>query len=431
MASFSIRQNAPHALAEFANRQGASSVIFCELPADASSPSVILREIQQRHPGARVVFLIPDYTLERALELREAGAFEVLAAGISDEELAIVEHLASESLPSTTHEPVASSWSSKLIGRCSAMQDLVRSIATIAERRSTVLITGETGTGKEIVARAIHEASGRKGKLVTLNCTALPETLLEAELFGHTRGAFTGAQSSRIGRFEAAHKGTIFLDEIGDMPLDLQAKLLRVLQEREVQRLGSSESIAVDVRVVAATNAELLTLVEDGRFREDLYYRLNVVPLHLPPLREREGDIRPLAFHFAEKICRLEGIPGKILTPAVLARLETHAWPGNVRELENTIERAIALSGDRREILPRDLLLGPTREARRESASPPIAFQIPEGPIDFERIVASVERRMIEHALNRTNGNKSQAADLLGLKRTTLGAKLRHLAATA
>jgi transcriptional regulator with PAS, ATPase and Fis domain len=304
------------------------------------------------------------------------------------------------------------------------MRNLVGAIERIAGRRSTVLITGETGTGKEIVARALHVASGRRGKLITLNCTALPETLLESELFGHTRGAFTGAQVSRAGRFEAAHQGTIFLDEIGDMPLDLQAKLLRVLQEKEVQRLGSSESICVDVRVVAATNADLFSLVDDGRFREDLYYRLNVVPLHLPPLRERDGDIPPLAQHFVEKICRHENVPQKILTSAAIELLELHSWPGNVRELENTIERAIAFSGDRQELLPNDFQL------------PAISYRDPapasaEESLDFEGIVANLERRMIEQALRRTNGNKSQAAGLLGLKRTTLSAKMRNLAATA
>ncbi len=318
-------------------------------------------------------------------------------------------------------------WRRGLIGTCEAMEHLVSAIETIAGRRSTVLITGETGTGKEIVARAIHEASGRRGKLITLNCTALPETLLEAELFGHTRGAFTGAQASRVGRFEAAHQGTIFLDEIGDMPLDLQAKLLRVLQEKEVQRLGSSESIAVDVRVIAATNADLFSLVEDGRFREDLFYRLNVVPLHLPPLREREGDILPLALHFVQKVCRQEGLPLKHLSAEAMIRLEMHSWPGNVRELENTIERAVAFSGERVDLVPMDFLLQ-TLPAKEERVG---QVALPDGQMDFEAIVANLERRMIEQALRKTNGNKSQAAGLLGLKRTTLSAKMRNLAATA
>jgi transcriptional regulator with GAF, ATPase, and Fis domain len=250
---------------------------------------------------------------------------------------------------------------------------------------------------------------------------------MEAELFGHTKGAFTGAQQARAGRFEAADKGTIFLDEIGDMPLEVQAKLLRVLQQREVQRLGSSESIPIDARVIAATNADLLSKVEDGRFREDLYFRLNVVPIHLPPLRERTDDLRLLAHHFVQKICAIEGLPTKKLTQAAILRLEQHHWPGNVRELENTIERAIALSGKREDLLPSDFLL-PGELKRIPPASTDISgLEIPEAGIDFEAIIAGIERNMIEQALQRTNGNKSAAADLLRLKRTTLGAKMRIL----
>jgi transcriptional regulator with GAF, ATPase, and Fis domain len=300
-------------------------------------------------------------------------------------------------------------------------------ISLVAGRRSTILITGETGTGKEVVAKAIHAASERPGKLISINCAALPESLLEAELFGHTKGAFTGAQTARVGRFEAAHRGTIFLDEIGDMPLDLQAKLLRVLQEREIQRLGSCESIAVDVRVIAATNVDLLSKVEDGRFREDLYFRLNVVPLHLPALRERSGDIGVLAEHFIQKICRQEGLAPKRLSLAAFACLEEHHWPGNVRELENSVERAIALSGSRMDLLPGDFVLrGSTRKPASASLDS-MQFVVPADGIDFEHIVARIERSMIEQALLRTNGNKSQAAELLRLKRTTLGAKLRSL----
>jgi len=268
---------------------------------------------------------------------------------------------------------------------------------------------------------------------VSLNCTALPESLLEAELFGHTKGAFTGAQGARTGLFESAQRGTVFLDEVGDMPLDLQSKLLRVLQEREIQRLGSSETIAVDVRVIAATNVDLQAKIEDGRFREDLFFRLNVVPLHLPALRERSGDIGMLAEHFVQKICWSENQPVKRLTRQALLRLEQHAWPGNVRELENLIERAIAMSGTREELLPGDfglpVILWENLEVKRERPYLPLPTEIhlPDGGIDFEQIVARLERNMIEQALQRTRGNKSAAADLLRLKRTTLGAKLRSL----
>jgi DNA-binding NtrC family response regulator len=385
-----------------------------------------------RHPDSPIILLEQDYTAASALLLRRLGVFEVLPRQVSPDQLeAIVEmarlqHRALRSRRRSQATPVPA-WREAIVGRCPAIEKMAEVISLVAGRRSTILITGETGTGKEVVAKAIHAASERPGKLISINCAALPESLLEAELFGHTKGAFTGAQTARVGRFEAAHRGTIFLDEIGDMPLDLQAKLLRVLQEREIQRLGSCESIAVDVRVIAATNVDLLSKVEDGRFREDLYFRLNVVPLHLPALRERSGDIGVLAEHFIQKICRQEGLAPKRLSLAAFACLEEHHWPGNVRELENSVERAIALSGSRMDLLPGDFVLrGSTRKPASASLDS-MQFVVPADGIDFEHIVARIERSMIEQALLRTNGNKSQAAELLRLKRTTLGAKLRSL----
>ena len=245
-----------------------------------------------------------------------------------------------------------------LIGRSAAMEEIQRLITLVAARRSTVLITGESGTGKELVARAIHrEGSRAQMPLVAVNCSALPETLLEAELFGHTRGAFTGAMQPRAGHFESANRGTLFLDEIGEMPLGLQARLLRVLQEREFQRLGSSETLRVDVRVIAATNADLQARVEEKSFREDLYYRLSVVPIHLPPLRERAEDIPLLARHFVEKICRQEEMELKEISREALFDLVDYPWPGNVRQLENAIEMAVILSGTRDVLEPGDFHL--------------------------------------------------------------------------
>ena len=237
-------------------------------------------------------------------------------------------------------------WRRMLVGQSAAMQDVVRTIELLACRRCTVLITGETGTGKEVAARAIHQASDRAHKpFIALNCSAIPEHLLEAELFGHTKGAFTGAVNDRAGRFEEADGGTLFLDEIGDMPYDLQAKLLRVLQEREVQRLGSSKTIQVNVRVIAATNLDLLERVSQRQFREDLYYRLNVVPVKMPSLADRRHDIMLLARHFVTKICRMEDIPVKEIYNETLDHLMSYAWPGNVRQLENLVERAVVISG--------------------------------------------------------------------------------------
>lgn len=316
-----------------------------------------------------------------------------------------------------------------MIGDSLPMREIGERIRLVAPRRSTVLILGETGTGKEVAARAIHAAGPRAAHpFIAVNCGALPDNLLEAELFGHVKGAFTGAWTHRVGRFEAAHRGTIFLDEVGEMPLELQAKLLRVLQEREVQRLGSSESIPVDVRVIAATNADLEARVRDGEFREDLFYRLNVVPLRIPPLRERRSDIPLLARHFVEKVCLAEGIPQKHFRAGVEDALSAYDWPGNVRQLENAVEMAVALSGERLELMVEDF---PLPAARAAVPAAPIAVPLPESGIDFERTIQAIELSLLRQALDRAGGNKSRAAGMLHLNRTTLTAKLKSLSATA
>jgi len=322
-------------------------------------------------------------------------------------------------------------WERLLVGESPEMRQVGHIIRMVASRRSTVLITGETGTGKEMAARALHLAGPRRrSSLVAVNCNALPENLLEAELFGHVKGAFTGAFQNRVGRFEQAQGGTLFLDEIGDLPLDLQAKLLRVVQERELQRLGSSETIRLDIRVVAATNCDLAQRIEQGRFREDLYYRLNVVPIHMPPLRQRRDDIPMLAWHFLEKVCRLEEIPPKSLRPEAIERLRGHSWPGNVRQLENAVEMAVAMSGDRAILragdfpLPAPVVAGPASRAGAPVVS------VPDGGLDYERTLALIERSILEQALSKTGGNKKAAAEMLRLKRTTLSAKVRSLDAT-
>ena len=318
-------------------------------------------------------------------------------------------------------------WRQKLVGHSPAMEDVANTIRLVGPFRCTVLITGETGTGKEMAARALHNASPRANlPMVAVNCSAVPETLLEAELFGHVKGAFTGATGQRIGRFEQAHKSTIFLDEISDMPLELQAKLLRVLQEREFQRLGSSETIQVDVRVIAATNVNLLEQVRQGKFREDLYYRLNVVPLEMPPLRKRAADIPLLVEHFVAKTCQAESIPLKKVTPKTLDRLVTAAWPGNVRQLENAVEKAIALSGYRDTLYPADFGLAESHRLVAVQPAAPTPILISEH-IDFASAVSQFERSILQGALAKTGGNKTAAAELLGLKRTTLIMKLRGL----
>ena len=308
------------------------------------------------------------------------------------------------------------------------MRRIRQIVRIVGERRATVLVTGETGTGKELVARALHlSGPRRRSPLVAINCAAVPDNLLESELFGHVRGAFTGALQTRIGRFEQAQGGTLFLDEIGDLPRDLQGKLLRVLQEREVQRLGGSETIPLDVRVIAATNSDLPRKIAGGQFREDLYYRLNVVPIHVPPLRHRCGDIPLLAAHFVEKVCRAEDIPAKILTPDAVALLSGFAWPGNVRQLENTIEMAVVMSAGRPMLDASDFEL-PTGPR----ASPDLqVVSVPDDGLDYEETLALIERSILEQALRKTGGNKKAAADMLRLKRTTLSAKIRSFETAA
>jgi transcriptional regulator with PAS, ATPase and Fis domain len=320
-------------------------------------------------------------------------------------------------------------WKTLLVGSSSAILGLIELIGLVAGRRSTVLITGETGTGKEVVSRAIHLASPRaQHPFIAVNCAAIPKDLLEAELFGHVKGAFTGASNARAGRFEQAHHGSLLLDEIGDMPLDLQGKLLRVLQEREFQPVGCSETVQVDVRVLAATNLNLLGRVKQGKFREDLYYRLHVVPLRVPALRERKEDIPLLAGHFVEKVGIREGIRFKTLPPATLAHMAMYTWPGNVRQLENMIETAMVLSSERDELLPSDF---PFPKGIDDSALEITAdrlVKLPDEGINFEAVIGRIELDLLDQALRRVNGNKKLAADILCLKRTTLTAKLKSFA---
>jgi DNA-binding NtrC family response regulator len=312
-----------------------------------------------------------------------------------------------------------------LVGKSRVMRDLFQLLETVAATSSTVLITGETGTGKELAARAIHHNSPRRAnRFVAINCSAIPETLLEAELFGHVRGAFTGAVGTRQGRLEQAHKGTLFLDEVGTMSGALQAKLLRVLQEREFERVGDSHTIKIDVRVIAATHSDLAKMVAEGTFREDLFYRLNVIPVQLPPLRDRREDIPILVQHFLQKLGPDSGRPNVTISQEALRRLMAYPWPGNVRQLENAVERALAFSHSRPQLDVQDLA--------PEVQNLPAAVDsqetwFPDEGVDFETYIDGVELSLIRRSLERTQGNKRQAAKLLNLKRTTLIEKLKRL----
>ena len=313
------------------------------------------------------------------------------------------------------------------MGIVSGSSDMVRAfdlIKKVAKTNSTVLILGESGTGKELIANAIHKLSGRMGRLVPVNCGAIPEDILESELFGHERGSFTGAIANKIGRFQLAHGGTIFLDEIGDMSPKLQVKLLRVLQERKVEPIGAAKSVDLDVRVIAATNKDLREEVKAGRFREDLYYRLQVVPVELPKLVERSGDIMLLANHFMDKFCQQLGKNAINFAPETEAIFNKYAWPGNVRELENLVER-LAILCDHKCIYPSDL---PSYVVSQENApakmNSPMS-EIPAAGVDFNKLVDDFESHLIKSALERTGGNKKAAAKLLNLNRTTLVEKIK------
>jgi DNA-binding NtrC family response regulator len=314
---------------------------------------------------------------------------------------------------------------SNIIGTGRSMKRIFELVDTIAGLNSTVLIQGETGTGKELIAKAIHFNSTRKEqKLVSINCGAIPENLLESELFGHVKGAFTGAVQTRIGRFEQANGGTIFLDEIGNMPVALQVKLLRVLQEREFERVGGNSTVKVDVRIIAATSSNLEQMVKDATFREDLYYRLNVIPIDLPPLRERREDIPLLVQKFIEHFCSTHKLDLKTVSPQVMKALMSYDWPGNVRQLENLVERMVALTGNRPAILPPDL---PAEVSHRDSLNFMPLIEIPEEGINFQNVVTDMERELILQSLRKTNGNKKLAAKLLNLKRTTLIEKIKRI----
>ncbi len=398
-----------------------------------------------RYPGIVAIVVTGYGTVKDAVDVIKRGAADFISKPFQFDELlhVLTNALEQKRLKSENaylHRQLDERFGlGSMVGKSAAMRALFQLIETVAPTAATILISGETGTGKEMVARAIHQTSPRhRERFVAINVSAIPETLLDAELFGHVRGAFTGAVAMRQGRLEQADKGTLFLDEVGTMPMALQMKMLRVLQEREFERIGDNRTVKVDVRIVAATNADLLKMVKDGTFREDLYYRLNVIAVQLTPLRERPDDIPPLVQAFIEKMGRRGGssLPAEARSAKVgdpptvtvaqeaMRRLMSHSWPGNVRQLENAIERALAMLGGRAQIevadLPPDL-----HPAEPDTATP--AVDLPENGIDLPALIAQIERGLIDRALARTSQNRGGAARLLGLKRTTLVEKLKRM----
>jgi DNA-binding NtrC family response regulator len=401
---------------------------------DTTGPCIdahsLIREALSIYPGIVTIVTASNGTVEDAVRAMQNGAYDYLNKPFQPTELGSAINRAMGRLrqrqenAATKRDFTQKHCCRNIIGKSTAMQNVFELAETIAPSNSTVLITGETGTGKELVAQAIHAMSSRRDqKIVSINCGAIPENLLESELFGHVKGAFTGAHQTRIGRFEQAHKGTIFLDEIGNMSVNLQVKLLRVLQEREFERVGGFEKIKVDVRIIAATSANLKEMVARNEFRSDLFYRLNVIPMQMPPLRERREDVPLLTTHFIEKYCRNSNLDIKNITQEAMKILMNHNWPGNVRELENAVERAVAMISTRDTIVATDLPAEVQRTARNLYVS---EIYIPDEGVNFNTEVSELERKLILESLKKTNGNKREAAELLQLKRTTLIEKLRR-----
>ena len=377
----------------------------------------LLAEIMGGAPETVVIMMSGHATIEAAVKATRLGAFDFLEKPLALERLLVLMRNASRTLMLAAEtRRLRAAWANPIVGRSKAVQHLLREIERAGPAPARVLIEGEHGTGKELVARALHAASPRREMpFVAVNCAAIPDDLIESELFGHERGAFTGATQARRGRFEEAHGGTLFLDEVGDLTPRAQTKLLRVLQEGELSRLGGNRTIRVDVRVIAATNRDLAKAVQAERFREDLYFRIAVIPISVPALRERADDIPLLVEHFAAQVARETGRRPKKFAPGALEALARHSFPGNVRELRNLVERLVIMSPGAG-VSPEDAL-----------AVLPRAERAPESPARISEAVQDFERRQIEEALAAEGGNMTRAAARLGLERSHLYKKLKKL----
>ncbi|MDX2012597.1 MAG: sigma-54 dependent transcriptional regulator [Myxococcaceae bacterium] len=424
-----IAENGESALAEF--EKSGADVVITDMVMPKLGGLELLKAVHASRPDVPVIIITAHGTVDSAVEAIKLGAFDYITKPFEQAEIqAVVAKAARTQEANQGHVPPEGKARSSIIGESSQVQELFKVIDKVADSPSTVLITGESGTGKELVATALHDGSSRKDKpLIKINCAAIPKDLMESELFGYERGAFTGAVTSKPGRFELADAGTLFLDEIGEVPIEMQVKLLRVLQESEFERVGGIKTTRVDVRLIAATNRDLLAEVEAGRFRKDLYYRLNVVPIHLPPLRERRADVPALVRHFIEKYNKrlnkkIEGIADE-----ALVMLQAYPWPGNIRELENLMERVILFAdGPRIEAkdLPAPVRGGVGGATTSTTESPPP--EIGETPLKeiLKARQAEIEKAFIVQALGKTEGNVTRAAKLLGISRKSLQTKMKE-----
>ncbi|MCK4508400.1 MAG: sigma-54-dependent Fis family transcriptional regulator [Desulfuromonadales bacterium] len=405
-------------------------VIITDLFLPGVSGIDILKHVKEHSLPCNVILITGNASAETAVKAMKEGAFDYITKPVNFDKLKVLiakaiekSRLVAENL--YLRQQLRGKYKfDNIIGNSPAIQPVFARMEKILVTDSTVLILGESGTGKELVARAIHYNGLRKEKpFIAINCGAIPAELLESELFGHMRGSFTGAVADKPGKFELANKGTIFLDEIGTMPLQLQMKLLRVLQEQEVERVGSTRRTKLDVRVISATHANLEEMVHSDNFREDLYYRLNVIPIRLPPLRERREDIPLLTRHFLRKICTDMRRPMMEITPEAVRALETYKWPGNVREMENVIERTIALTDN--DIIDIQDLPSQIGGISQEGGLLP-TLQIPEEGLDLTEAIAHIEQALIKQAMDKSSNIKARAASLLKINRTTLVEKIKR-----
>lgn len=415
--------------------------IFDLVITDLKMPKVggleVLKAVKKASPDTVVLVVTAFASTDTAVEAMKCGAYDYITKPFQIDEVQLIIRNALERRRLSTEnmllkrEMANQSSFAQIIGNSDAMQKVFDLVRKVADATSNVLICGESGTGKELVARAIHYNSARSPMpFVTVNCSAVPETLLESELFGHMRGAFTGAISNKAGLFEVANGGTIFLDEIGDTTPATQVKLLRVIQEREFRRVGGTKDVKVDVRVIAATNRDLVKAVAEGEFREDLYYRLDVIPIHLPPLRMRPGDIPILARHFLEQFSKAGGKPAAILTQEAIRVLVDHEWRGNVRELENLVERVVAI-GTGPQITEEDLrawLHRPTATAIGNGNGNGVPHELPPDGLDLEDLISRIEKDLLLKALERSRWVKKKAARLLGLNSRSFRYRLEKYA---
>jgi DNA-binding NtrC family response regulator len=429
-ASFEVDEAADGKSALAMLRQYPYNVIITDLRLPDVQGEAIIEEASTLFSETIIIVMTAFGTIQSTVGAMRRGAYDYIPKPFLLDELVMrVEKGLEERQLKSENRKLRSTLQYKyhysdLVGNSAAMQNVYRLIERVAHKNSTVLIEGETGTGKELIARALHYNSLRKDyPLVSVNCGAIPANLLEDDFFGHVRGAFTNAHQPRIGRFEKAHRGTLFLDEVSTMPMDLQVKLLRVIEEREFERLGSATTVKVDVRIVAATNDNLLAAVEKKQFREDLYYRLNVIPVRIPTLRERRDDVPLLVYHFIKKFCAEQNLPLKRVSNEAMKYLIAHNWPGNVREVENAVEMAVALSGDH-DLL--DLEDFPVVAKPSAANFPFPGIDMPDDEINLNTMMSNLEKKIITQSLRVANGNKKKAAERLGLKRTTLMEKLKR-----